>query len=455
MDAPVVVYCRDPVRAAAMGQEYRGAFKAAILERVPPHISVSFSRTTFLPAIADWSRFRSGEVRVGGLERVSAEGRMRLFKDDSPKTEAEKAGGRLPGIARAGTGLPGIFSASELRALFTEQIMPAQLEASSRKGYWGSWQLVLSWGMAHGIIDHLLPMALDNLEALIMELMILGMAANSVKNMMACIQARHRMFGLAPPILQAKLFARIFKAVASTTGAPSRLRFPIGTHHLRQMLALDGRMSPLERRAVLVVLVGTACVSRVDEVAQMQLCDLLWDHDAAYHQSLRAAMAIRIIRRKQDSGRFGLYVRIPAGPVVEMLRAYVRDMQLLADPRCTKMAQRGARCLFCDPVWPKTVLGRRAKTGAGQLQGMSRQQVSGAVKVALEAIGMDPKHYSGISMRRGGVTAAVQAKIPPAILHLQSGHGTATSSMGYVDPVDPRTLYQTAAAILGVRASSP
>ena len=93
--------------------------------------------------------------------------------------------------------------------------------------------------MAHGIIDRLLPMALDNLEALIMKLMILGMATNSVKNMMACIQARHRMFGLAPPILQAKLVARIFKAVASTTGAPSRLRFPIGTHHLRQILALD------------------------------------------------------------------------------------------------------------------------------------------------------------------------------------------------------------------------
>jgi hypothetical protein len=86
---------------------------------------------------------------------------------------------------------------------------------------------------------------------------------------------------------------------------------------------------------------------------------------------------------------------------------------------------------------------------------MSRQQVSGAVKIALESIGVDAKHYSGISMRRGGVTAAVQAKIPPAILHLQSGHGTATSSMGYVDPVDPRTLYQTAAAILGLGASSP
>ena len=85
------------------------------------------------------------------------------------------------------------------------------------KGYWGSWQLVLSWGMAHGIIYRLLPMSLDNLEALIMELMILGTAANLVKNMMACIQARYWMFGQAPPILQSILFARIFKAVASTT----------------------------------------------------------------------------------------------------------------------------------------------------------------------------------------------------------------------------------------------
>jgi hypothetical protein len=71
-------------------------------------------------------------------------------------------------------------------------------------------------------------------------------------------------------------------------------------------------------------------------------------------------------------------------------------------------------------------VGRRAKSAPGQLKGMSRQQASGAVKIALESIGVDARHHSGISMRRGGITAAVQAKIPPAILHLQSGHGTAT-----------------------------
>jgi hypothetical protein len=53
-------------------------------------------------------------------------------------------------------------------------------------------------------MDQLLPMSLANLEALIMELMILGMAANSIqkKKMMACIQSRHQMSELTPPILR-------------------------------------------------------------------------------------------------------------------------------------------------------------------------------------------------------------------------------------------------------------
>ena len=96
-----------------------------------------------------------------------------------------------------------------------------------------------------------------------------------------------------------------------------------------------------------------------------------------------------------------------------------------------------------------TAVARTAAVGPGPIAAMLRQQVSGAVKAAVESICVDPRLYSGISMRRGGVTAAVQANIAPAILHLQSGHGTATSSAKYVEPVDPRVLYQTGAAILG------
>jgi hypothetical protein len=158
---------------------------------------------------------------AGGWPREGvSSGLHTAVQERFPTTEAENSGGRLQGISRAGAGPTEIFFVTEQRALFYEQILPAQLESSSRTSYWGTWQLVLSLGLAHGIMDQLLPMSLANLEALIMELMILGMAANSIKNMMACIQSRHRMSELTPPILQAKLFARIFKAVASTTGAP-------------------------------------------------------------------------------------------------------------------------------------------------------------------------------------------------------------------------------------------
>ena len=57
----------------------------------------------------------------------------------------------------------------------------------------------------------------------------------------------------------------------------------------------------------MIVCIGTVCCLQVDELAQMQICDLLWSWDAAYHQSLWVALVIRIIRRKQDSGRYGLY----------------------------------------------------------------------------------------------------------------------------------------------------
>ena len=140
----------------------------------------------------------------------------------------------------------------------------------------------------------------------------------------------------------------------------------------------------------MIVCIGTVCCSRVDELAQMQMCDLLWNWDAAYHQSLWAALAIRIIRRKQDSGRYGLrlYVRIPAGQLLVLFRAYLTDMGLLVDRRCTKEKKKGARCPYCDTVWPRTIMGRLASAGPGQSRlagtGMSKQQISGEVKVAIE-----------------------------------------------------------------------
>ena len=54
---------------------------------------------------------------------------------------------------------------------------------------------------------------------------------------------------------------------------------------------------------------------------------------------------------------------------------------------------------------------RLASAGWGQIAGISAQQISGGVNVAMESLNIDARQYSGIRMRKGGITAAVQAKI--------------------------------------------
>jgi hypothetical protein len=57
-------------------------------------VPIVFFQSDFLPAVADWGPFRSGAVRVGGLERVSAAGRIKLCKDDLPVAKDSGGEGR-------------------------------------------------------------------------------------------------------------------------------------------------------------------------------------------------------------------------------------------------------------------------------------------------------------------------------------------------------------------------
>ena len=148
-----------------------------------------------------------------------------------------------------------------------------------------------------------------------------GVAANSIRNVWSAIEHRHRLAHLAAvrrSLLRTDgmAFKRSFKAVCAIRGAPSRDLFPVGPHHLPRLLQLIG-LSWMQRRAVMITVLGTVMCCRVSELANLQICDLLWDFDAAYHAELRGGMAIRIYKRKQDTGRFGLYPRIPPGNFME------------------------------------------------------------------------------------------------------------------------------------------
>jgi hypothetical protein len=59
----------------------------------------------------------------------------------------------------------------------------------------------------------------------------------------------------------------------------------------------------------------------------------------------------------------------------------------------------------------------------------------------------DTTGFSGISMRRGGISQAVHKRVPEPILFLQSGHGSKLAARTYMVPHDPRVLYETAQAL--------
>ena len=341
----------DPQRAKEVANDYKSAVMAGVMENLPPGViwSVRWSKSVY-PSV-DNPEVYAG-LPVGGLEKIlDPEIRRLMFLDDAAATLLERSDGVWPAIERddapphntagrksysKGAGAPyppgsaapsiprtsSLFSASELLQLFEEQVMPAQIQASSRSAYWTGWKQVLTFGLAHGELDKLLPMTVATLKSLTAEFLLVGVTANSIKNLWSAIEHRHRLAHLPSPLAQRMAFKRTFKAVCAVRGAPSRLLFPIGTHHLARMLALVD-LSPAQQRSVLIVAVGTASCCRVAEVGNFQMCDLLWDLDATFHRDLTGGLAIRVWKRKQDTGRFGLYPRIPPGQLVARLWKFV------------------------------------------------------------------------------------------------------------------------------------
>ncbi len=95
---------------------------------------------------------------------------------------------------------------------------------------------------------------------------------------------------------------------------PSRLIFPVGVHHVKQMIALVG-LTISQRRDMLICALGTVMCMRLNEVDQLQVqnCDVLWRFDAGFHVMYTSTLACRIYKRKQDTAERDC-IHVQAGP---------------------------------------------------------------------------------------------------------------------------------------------
>ncbi len=74
-------------------------------------------------------------------------------------------------------------------------------------------------------------------------------------------------------------------------------------------------------------------------------------------------------------------------------------------------------------------------------QTVSRAIITTAVKECLGRIGVAPDNFSAVSMRRGGVSAAVAAGVNETLWKLQSGHRS-IAWQHYADVVKRDQLYE-------------
>ena len=58
-------------------------------------------------------------------------------------------------------------------------------------------------------------------------------------------------------------------------------------------------------------------------------------------------------------------------------------------------------------------------------------------------VGFNTALFSGISARRGGLSTAIEAGVPEAILWMQSGHAQDVAARRYVQLRSPKLLYRT------------
>ena len=222
--------------------------------------------------------------------------------------------------------------------------------------------------------------------------------------------------------------------------APSRLCFPIGPHHVKSLLSLQG-LTPAQQRDVLMSTTGTLLSCRVVEVAMLQVCDFLWDMDGAYHEIYIGTAAVRIYRRKQDTSGTGHYPRLGTTEtaewdIVQRLRRYATRHGLGVSEQCTKRKNAGARCRHCAPFF----FSEKRKGQAIEWHELSRQQVTGGVLKSLKLTGVDTTHYSGQSMHVGGLSASFMRQDHQGG-DAAAGHGGWAE--GYMRPCDPKVWYES------------
>ena len=334
---------------------------------------------------------------------------------------------------------------SSIAAAFHDLVWPSRNAVSTRAKNWTMWATAVTWGVARNASHLLFPMSTPTLQALTMDLMGLRTPRSVIIAIWSAIQNRHRGAGLPTPIRGPNEFSTWTRLLGSLQGAPRPLIFPVHRSMVQRLLAWRPA-SLADNRDRLATCLATICCLRVSELRALRICHLLFDFHCAYGiPGYDGTLALHIVKRKNDSQRRGHYPAVgrsadPDLDLVHQLGVWLRVLGLARSPLCTSRA--GVQCRTCAPVFPRLAPGNNHTYSAASLP-MSGSMVRDAVRRMAALCQGNPKNFSGISARKGGLTTAISAGVPEEIVYLQSGHGHHGAARAYMHLQDPALLFAT------------
>ena len=338
-------------------------------------------------------------------------------------------------------------SLQELTAAFDQHLLPARSKPSTRKNNWHYWSGVVTWAVVRKASRHILPMSRDTLKALTWDLVSFVTSHSAIRAVWGAVNARHRLFGYTPPLNERLEFTAWTRSLGCVMGRPLSLKLPIHKTVVAWLL----RWRPegvVDNRARLVTALATLACLRVSEVARLQVCDLWFDFLTAWGiPGCEGTCGVHVSHRKNDVERKGHHPVLgrskdPSMDIVVQIRYWMRWTGLAVHPRCEKRRRPAARCTLCPPLFPTTQKGQGGFTVVSS-KACSPQRISDIIKYAAKAAGCGSQRFSGVSARKGGLSTAIDAGVPEAILFLQSGHGQAKAARNYIHMQEPRRLLET------------
>lgn len=276
-------------------------------------------------------------------------------------------------VPSSGAGLPpALTDALTSAASYAE----AEKAAATRRAYRSDWRQFQGW--CFGLKINSLPAAPSTVAAYLSHLADNGRSASTIARRLAAISYAHRLKGLDSPAGSEPVRA-VLRGIRRTIGTAVNRKAPATARAIEAMLAeIDDSLIGTRDRAIL--LIGFAAALRRSELVDLKVNDLEFTAEG---------LLVHLRRSKTDQEGQGQSIAVPAGArlrPVEALQAWLAVSQI------------------CEGAVFRPI-GRGGRIGAAALTDRS---VANIVKARALAAGLDPKIFSGHSLRAGFVTSALE-----------------------------------------------